>query len=147
MDDHSKDPIARGEFLKRSGSILAAMALGGSNLARFVPATTSLEHPEPRPDITAERVLSADALPSSKSKEVLAAYDGARAYPSIFDGIACGCGCSGKNGMHRSLLVCYETLQPTGCHACQQEAELVARLAKQETGLVEIRAAVDKKFG
>ena len=147
MDDHSKDPIARGAFLKRSGSILAAVAFGRGNVARLVPLMVSLEHPEPRPDVTAERVLSTEALASVKSRDVLAAYDGARAYPSIFDGIACGCGCSGKNGTHRSLLVCFETMQPTGCHACQQEAELVARLAKQNTALAEIRMAVDKKFG
>jgi hypothetical protein len=48
--------------------------------------------------------------------------------------------------MHRSLLVCFETLQPTGCGSCQMEAELVARLARQDKPLADIRKAVDRKF-
>src|SRR4051812_49085932 len=109
-------------------------------------AVRGLEHPEPRPGITAARVLADDSLKSSR-KEVLTAYDFARTYPATFDGIACGCGCSEKTGAHRSLLVCYETQQPTGCWSCQKEAQLVGELAEKQTSLAEIRAAVDKKFG
>jgi len=38
-------------------------------------------------------------------------------------------------------------MQPTGCLACQQEAQFVARMAKEDASLAEIRAAVDKKYG
>jgi hypothetical protein len=130
------EAIDRGTFLKRASALVAMAVIG---------RRPDLHHPEPRPGITAERVLSSEAAGSSK-KDVLAAYDAARAYPQLFDGIACGCGCGGKSGDHRSLLVCYETKQPTGCASCQEEAKLVERLAKQNKTLEEIRAAVDKKF-
>ena len=104
-----------------------------------------LDHPDARPGITSAHVLSNDALKTSKLK-VLTAYDGARKHPAIFDAIACGCSC-GDKGTHRSLLVCYETMQPTGCWSCQDEAVLVTELADKNTPLAEIRAAVDKKFG
>jgi len=94
------------------------------------------------------RVLTTEALGPLPYDKVVAAYDAARRYPELFDGIACGCGCTvGKHATHRSLLVCYETMQPTGCVACQDEAQLVAKLAKQGNTLAKIRAAVDKEFG
>jgi hypothetical protein len=105
-----------------------------------------LDHPDARSGITSEHVLSNDALKSSKP-DVIAAYDGARKHPVVFDSIACGCSCGDQGGAHRSLLVCYETQQPTGCWSCQKEARLVAELADKSTPLAEIRAAVDKKFG
>ena len=52
-----------------------------------------------------------------------------------------------RHATHRSLLVCYETKQPIGCVACQDEAQLVAKLAKQGKELAKIRSAVDKEFG
>jgi hypothetical protein len=105
-----------------------------------------LDHPEPRAGINADRVLSLDAL-KPFNERVRDGYDAARTYPAIFDGVACACSCGGKDGNHRSLLVCFETLQATGCQACRDEAMFVARLAKKETPLAEIRTAVDKKFG
>ncbi|HEY9229295.1 MAG TPA: hypothetical protein VIP11_21790 [Gemmatimonadaceae bacterium] len=139
-------PITRGAFLERTFAFVGAIVLGPAPRTSGMCTHSSLEHPDPRPGITAERVLAGEATGSKKDR-VLAAYESARTYPEIFDGIACGCGCSGKNGAHRSLLVCFETMQPTGCQACQQEAQLVAKLAKDDTPLAGIRAAVDKKFG
>src|SRR5207248_1388390 len=108
---------------------------------------STLEHPDPRPGITSEHVLAADAIGSPRrEKQVFAAYDAAREYPEIFDGLACACGCTGKGGEHRSLLSCYESKQPTGCIGCQNEATFVADLAKETKTLAEIRAAVDKKY-
>jgi hypothetical protein len=92
-------------------------------------------------------VLTAEALGASPKDAVLAAYDTARTYPELFDGLACACGCTGKQNIHRSLLTCFETLQPTGCHGCQEQAQLVAKLAKDEKTLAEIRVAFDKKWG
>lgn len=139
--------IDRATFVKRSSAVLAAVLMRGPSPDLFARASrdTNLEHPEPRPGITSERVLATSELTDEK-KDVLDAYDAARTYPQIFDGIACGCGCSGKDGMHRSLLVCYESKQPTGCAACRSEAKLVARSAKQDYTLAEIRAEVDKKY-
>jgi hypothetical protein len=147
-----RDPINRSAFLRQSASLLALAVFG-----RALPAGAaepdpghahhSLEHPEPRAGITAEHVLANDAIGSPRrEKDVFEAYDAARAYPGVFDGIACACGCTGNGGTHRSLLVCYETKQPTGCISCQMEAKLVGEMAKNEKPLAEIRAAVDKKF-
>ena len=101
-----------------------------------------LAHPDPRPGITAEKVLAEDKLPDKK--RVKEAFALAREYPEVFDGIGCACGCEKE---HRSLLSCYESAQPTGCWGCQEEAMLVGRLAKEGKALDEIRKAVDKKWG
>ena len=140
-------PISRGAFLRRLSGLLVAVAIPSDALLRRSVMRSSLEHPDPRPGINADHVLSVEALSAIKSERVKDAYEWARTYPAIFDGIACGCSCGGHNGNHRSLLVCYETTQPTGCQACRDEAQLVARLAAKDTPLAEIRAAVDKRFG
>src|SRR4029079_11474493 len=104
-------------------------------------------HPEPREGITAENVLSVEALGESASKKVLEAYEYARTYPGIFDGLYCACRCSdGKQG-HRSLLACYESRQPTGCGGCQHEADMVGKLAKEEKTLAESPLAVGTGYG
>ena len=143
--------MTRAAFLRRASTLSALLLLDRSALAlpRHVEgerdAAGPLPHPEPRPNITADQVLPAERL--GKKAKVLDAYNGARTYPGVFDGIACGCGCGPANGPHRSLLVCYETAQPTGCVACQDEALLVARLAKEGSALADIRKAVDEKYG
>jgi len=141
-------PMSRGAFLRRMSGLLAVAVIPSDAVLRRFAVRSSLEHPDPRPGITAEHVLSVEALSSIKSERVKDAYEWARTYPAIFDGIACGCGCTDRNNKtHRSLLVCYETTQPTGCQACRDEAQLVARLAAKDTPLADIRTAVDKKFG
>jgi hypothetical protein len=131
----------RADFLRQVGGFVAVALMQPRGLAALaVPPSPT--HPDPRPGITSERVLTAEALGSARDK-VLAAYDGARAYPEIFDGLTCACGCDVVG--HRSLLVCYETMQPTGCRSCQDEATLVTKLAKTDKTLAEIRRAVDKQ--
>lgn len=139
--------ISRGEFLRRMGGLSAIVLLDRSGLA--LPALDPLPHPEPRDGVTSEKVLKADDLGDKPRKAVLDAYDAARHDPQIFDGLACGCGCHGQAAayQHRSLLVCYETRQPTGCPSCREEATLVGKLIKEGKTLAEIRAAVDKRFG
>ena len=142
-------PTSRRAFLERVSGLLVVAVLPSDAILRRFAVRSPLEHPDPRPGINAEHVLSVEALSAIKSERVKDAYEAARTYPAIFDGIACGCSCggSGHNGGHRSLLVCYETAQPTGCQACRDEAQLVARLAAKDTPLADIRAAVDKRFG
>ena len=101
-----------------------------------------LRHPDPRPGITAEKVLAEDKLPDKK--RVKEAFAAAREFPELFDGIGCACGCEKE---HRSLLSCYESMQPTGCWGCQEEAMLISRLAKEGKTLDDIRKAIDKKYG
>lgn len=142
--------LSRRSFLARAGGMSAVALVDWSHLARLMETGPRLEHPEPRAGVTADRVLATSALGKVRDQKVLDAYDAARSYPAIFDGIACGCSCSGmdpKHGMHRSLLVCYETMQPTGCGSCQLEAATVGRLAKEGVSLADIRKEVDKTFG
>jgi hypothetical protein len=141
----SHESLSRAEFLRRATSLFAVAAIG-PRVAGWRAGATPFPHPDPRPGITAEHVLSVETLGASRSKRVLDAYDAARTYPEIFDGLYCACQCGGKSG-HRSLLACYETMQPSGCGGCQEEGELAGRLAKQEKTLAEIRLAVDKAYG
>ena len=139
--------ISRGEFLRRIGGLSAIMLLDRSVL-ELPKVADPLPHPEPRSGITADKVLKADDLGEKPRKAVLEAYDAARQSPQVFDGLACGCGCHGEaTHQHRSLLVCYETKQPTGCPSCREEGTFVGRMVKEGKTLSEIRSAVDKKFG
>jgi hypothetical protein len=100
-------------------------------------------HPEPRPGVTGDKVLAESELGSRR--RVLEAYAAARSYPELFDGVYCACRCD-KSMDHRSLLSCFESRQAVGCMACREEAELVARLARDGKTLTEIRRAVDEEF-
>lgn len=139
------EPIDRATFLRRARGLLAVASVDPSGLPQFFTDAEGLEHPEPREGITANHVLATDALGPTPRPKAVEAYEYARSYPAIFDGVACGCSCGAKNGTHRSLLVCFETLQPTGCGACQLEGELVGRLARDQKPLAEIRKAVDRE--
>jgi hypothetical protein len=100
-------------------------------------------HPDPRPGVTGERVLPESELEGRR--RVREAYAAARTHPELFDGVYCACRCD-KTMNHRSLLSCFETRQPIGCAACREEAELVARLARDGKTLDEIRLVVDEEF-
>lgn len=141
-------PIDRSMFLRRAGGLLAVAFMDPSGVVRVLHTHhvhRDLEHPDPREGITGEHVLTAEALGKlANKKKVMESYDAAREFPAFFDGVACACSCGGKKGSHRSLLVCFETMQPTGCGACQEEAEVVAKAAREGKTLAEVRAAVDK---
>ena len=140
------DVMDRASFFRRTTGLFV-VALVDRSVFRFASADP-LKHPDPRAGITAEKVLKREDLGEKARKSVIEAFDAARQYPETFDGLACACGCHGDASyQHRSLLVCYETRQPTGCHACQQEAVFVGKMAKDGKTIAEIRAAVDKKFG
>ena len=101
-------------------------------------------HPDPRPGITAERVLSEVAIPRTPGS--LEAYAAARAAAGTLDGVYCHCDCS-KHAGHRSLLTCFESDHGAYCDICMGEAVLAAQLASRGTSLMEIRAAIDSRFG
>ena len=139
--------IDRSTFLRRAGGLFAVALIGRSSVAHALAARGGLDHPEPREGITSDHVLTADALGTSHGAKVLEQYDSARSYPALFDGIACGCSCgTGRKAEHRSLLSCFETMQPTGCGGCQMEADIVGKLAKEGKPLADIRKAIDKIF-
>jgi hypothetical protein len=101
-------------------------------------------HPEPREDVTASRVLERQLLAGYTTE--LAAYEAARRYPQVLDGIYCYCHCSKHSG-HRSLLTCFESRHGAACDVCMAEAILAARMHEQGAGLDQIRQAVDARFG
>jgi hypothetical protein len=102
-------------------------------------------HPDPRPDVDASLVLTAEQL--ADFPELVPLYDGIRAIPHIADGIRCQCGCADLPG-YRSLLTCFEGgRMATGCEICKTEGRMVVRLHEAGRTLDQIRAAVDARFG
>ena len=101
-------------------------------------------HPDPRPGITAERVLPDIAIP--RNPGAIEAYAAARAAAGTLDGVYCHCDCSKHSG-HRSLLTCFESEHGAYCDICMGEAMMAAQMASRGTSLQEIRAAIDARFG
>jgi hypothetical protein len=121
--------------------LMTASAARGGSVAPFRLS----EHPEPRPGITAAKVLTRDQL--SDHKDAIPVFDMVRQIPQVVDGIRCQCGCAALESKY-SLLSCFEAEGMAGhCEVCQNEGRLVYRLHKQGKTLKEIRAAVDAKFG
>jgi len=135
------EPLNRRVALRR----MAVIAVGAVLAPRRLRAWhRPLPHPEPRPDVTPEHVLAEDKLPDKKN--VREAFQFARSYPQIFDGIYCPCECS-DSMHHRSLLACFESTQPIGCWGCKDAASFIGPMARDGKSLAEIREAVVKKYG
>jgi hypothetical protein len=119
-----------------------------SLLADAVAGTRSFAgppvHPDPRPGVTAERVL--DTAEIRAKPRVAELYDMAREIPQLFDGLFCYCQCHEGPRGHRSLLVCFESAQAAGCYGCGAEARVAHKAYKEGKSLDEIRAECDKKF-
>jgi hypothetical protein len=102
------------------------------------------DHPSPRVDVDASRVIPAKNLGNPAVESL---FDKIREIPEIADGVFCYCGCSVMPG-HYSLLSCYE---PGGagqwCEICQGEGALVYRRYKEGQSLEQIRRAIDARFG
>ena len=119
---------------------VAALAV----LAMKPGAGGTVPHPEPRPGVTAERVLPPSLLPSTPG--AAEAYAAARSAPRVLDGLYCHCDCS-KHFGHRSLLTCFESDHGGRCDICMGEAMLATQLASQGSSLEDIRRAIDRRFG
>jgi len=107
-------------------------------------ASGRVVHPEPRPGVTAERVLPPSAVPHTPG--AADAYAAARGAPHMLDGVHCYCECAKHSG-HRSLLTCFESDHGSHCDICIGEATLAASLAAQGSSLGDIRRAIDQRFG
>ena len=143
METPPATPITRARALRLVGAALVALAARPEALpAMPTRPRPGLAHPDPRPGITSANVLSEEKL-TGKRKKVKDAFAAARKRPEIFDGVLCPCGCE----QHRSLLVCFETDQPTGCHGCQEAALFVDRHAAKGESLERIRKAMDEEWG
>jgi len=101
-------------------------------------------HPDPRPGITANKVLASDAIPHTPGSDE--AYAAARAVAATLDGVYCHCDCS-KHAGHRSLLTCFESDHGAYCDICMGEAMLASQLVSRGTSLQDIRTAIDRQFG
>jgi len=101
-------------------------------------------HPQPRPGITAAKVLPDVAIP--RNPGALEAYAAARRSAATLDGVYCHCDCSKHSG-HRSLLTCFESEHAAYCDICMGEARLASGMATSGKSLTEIRAAIDRRFG
>ena len=101
-------------------------------------------HPEPRPDVTAERVLPPS--PVLHTPGAAEAYAAARSAPQVLDGVHCYCECA-KHFGHRSLLTCFESDHGSRCDICMGEATLAMRLAAHGSSLDAVRRAIDQRFG
>ncbi len=125
--------------------IIAGLA-GGAVVAFVWTSRTGRAplHPEPRPGVTSERVLPASLL--LKTPGAPEAYAAARGAPQVLDGVFCYCRCA-KNFGHRSLLTCFESDHGAQCDICMGEAMLATGLAAQGNSLVQIRRAIDQRFG
>ena len=133
----------RRHFLTLLPATLLATTMGVKRGIAGAPRLA--DHPEPRPGITAARVLTRDQL--GDHKDAAPVFDMVREIPQVVDGIRCQCGCSGLESKY-SLLSCFEAEGMAGhCEVCQNEGRLVHRLHKQGKTLKEIRAAIDAKFG
>lgn len=135
----------RRRFVLQLSALVASQGFWQSVRAqRLTTQANGFPHPDPRPGITAALVLAESDLPDRR--RVRQAYAAARTHPELFDGVFCACRCD-TSMEHRSLLSCFESRQPIGCMACRDEAELVARMARDGNTLEEIRRAVDEEFG
>jgi Protein of unknown function with PCYCGC motif len=107
-------------------------------------ASGRVVHPEPRPGVTAERVLPPSTVPHTPG--AADAYAAARGAPHVLDGVHCYCECAKHSG-HRSLLTCFESEHGSHCDICMGEATLSASLAAQGGSLDDIRRAIDQRYG
>ena len=119
----------------------SATVLGVLVAIRPGPGTV---HPDPRPDVTAERVLPPSMVLDAPG--AAEAYAAARTAPAVLDGLYCHCDCARHFG-HRSLLTCFESDHGSRCDICMGEARLAAGLATQGNTLAQIRRAIDQRFG
>lgn len=104
--------VASGLKLALLFSLLAPAALDGQAPSdpRFVPELRLVvEHPEPRPDVSADRVLPQSDFASFP---IAQSYVLARAIPEVLDGLYSYC----QSG--RSLLSCFESEAAAECPVC-----------------------------
>lgn len=132
--------IDRRTFLASIPSLALALAAD----VHAGPVRRRGEHPTPRPNIDASKVLKKEDL--ADHPDVIPLFDGVREIPQVVDGIRCYCGCAERPESY-SLLSCYEDGMAKHCYVCQGEGKLVARLHGEGKSLEEIRAAIDLEFG
>jgi len=122
----------------------AAVALAGVVFLTRPQAAHGSIHPDPRPGVTAEKILPDAFIPHNPG--ATEAYAAARRAAGTLDGVYCHCDCS-KHAGHRSLLTCFESTHGAYCDICMGEATLASQMSAQGQSLEQIRAAIDRQFG
>lgn len=136
-----------GELPSRRHFVAALLSPAVLRLAGVSAACRRLPvvHPEPRPGVTAAKVLKPDAL--RDDPDAIPVFDMVRQIPQVVDGIRCSCGCADEPGFY-SLLSCFEgDGMARHCQVCQGQARLAFRLRGEGKSLKEIRRAIDEEFG
>lgn len=108
------------------------------------PGTALAQHPDPRPGITAAKVLPPSTFADAPA--IAQTYAMAAQIPSLLDGLYCHCDCHKHHG-HRSLLSCFESEHASGCDICMGEAQLAFRMHQEGQSLQQIRVAIDAAYG
>lgn len=143
------DSISRRRFLSVAPLALLGTGLGSAFGPRraSAPIVRVVAHPDPRPGITAEKVLKREELETRQVEDhVYEIFEMVREMPQIADGIDCYCGCAVRPG-YRSLLTCYYADgMATACPICQGEARLAHRRWKEGQDLERIRRAIDARY-
>lgn len=140
----TSDATTRRRFLTLAPAAALLALVGARPIRAGAGPGRRYDHPEPRPDIDASRVLKAEDLQNPGAAPV---YDMVREIPQIVDGIRCHCGCADIPGYY-SLLTCYEEGgMAQMCEICQGEGRAVYTGWKKGLTLDEIRAAVDFRYG
>ena len=130
----------RREWLGRCIPFLAALVVPPRLVGRLRRMNP---HPDPRPGITAAKVLQASRIRHANAVPV---FDQVREIPHIIDGIRCYCGCADNPGQY-SLLSCFEGEgMAQHCAVCQGQARLAHRLHRDGWSLAGIRASIDAQF-
>ena len=141
---------SRREFVFLCSGAMLSLATGVRRSPRPEPGACHhpvrhVVHPEPRPGITATRVLPNEKL--SEHPDAITAFEQVRQIPQIVDGIGCHCGCARRAGFY-SLLSCYEGEgMAMMCEVCQGQARLAFRQHNAGKTLDQIRAAIDARYG
>lgn len=143
-------PSSRRQFVMLCSGVVLGFATGARRDPRRVTGSChfplgDVVHPEPRPGITAARVLPNESL--ADHPDAITAFEQVRQIPQVVDGIGCYCGCATRQGFY-SLLSCYEGEgMAMMCEVCQGQGRLAFRLHRDGKTLDEIRAAIDARYG
>lgn len=133
---------------RRFVGLLPAAVVGALSALRPVrtraQAPQDWEHPDPRPDVDASSMPTAEDL--ADAPHVVSLFDEVRQIPHIVDGIRCHCGCADREG-YRSLLSCYESpAMAKWCDICQAQGRLAFRRWEEGQTLDQIRRAIDARY-
>jgi hypothetical protein len=119
------------------------VVLAGAVTFRAMSGRSGSHHPEPRSNVSA-----ADVIPASRyadAQGIARAYEFAKQYPQVLDGLHCYCDCA-RNFNHRSLLTCFESDHGADCEICLREAMIAGQLHERGQSLDQIRAQIDGMF-